>query len=170
MNSRTTLALLAVFAFGFAMTSCAKKDPKTGQDQTATSEHDHDHADEHGHDHADDHSHDHADDHGHDHANAISKTIDIAGNQIVVAIDGDATPNAELHIEITAANANEISDLRLWFGTKSGEGSLKTKADDEGDHWHAHVECPSTIADGSSLWIEVEDMDGKKLTKAIPLS
>ena len=168
MNSRTPLALFAVCAFSFAMTSCAKKDSNSAQGQAATS--DHDHANDHGHDHADDHGHDHADDHGHDHADAISKTIDIAGTQLVISIEGTVTANAELHVEITAANADKISALRLWFGTQSGEESLKTKADDEGDHWHAHVECPSTIPNDSSLWIEVEDTDGTRLSKAVPLS
>ena len=184
MNSRTPLALFAVCALSFAMTSCAKKDSNSTQGQAATSDHDHaddpghdhaddpghDHADDHGHDHADDHSHDHADDHSHDHADAISKTIDIAGNQLVISIEGTVTANAELHVEITAANADEIKALRLWFGTQSGEDSLKTKADNEGDHWHAHVECPSTIPNDSSLWIEIEDANGTRLSKAVPLS
>ncbi|MDG2053645.1 MAG: hypothetical protein P8J86_02960 [Phycisphaerales bacterium] len=168
MNSRTPLALFAVCALSFAMTSCAKKDSNSTQGQAATS--DHDHADDPGHDHADDHGHDHADDHSHDHADAISKTIDIAGNQLVISIEGTVTANAELHVEITAANADEIKALRLWFGTQSGEDSLKTKADNEGDHWHAHVECPSTIPNDSSLWIEIEDANGTRLSKAVPLS
>ena len=60
----------------------------------------------------------HTDDHSHDHADAISKTIDIAGTQLVISIEGTVTANAELHVEITAANADKISALRLWFGTQ----------------------------------------------------
>jgi hypothetical protein len=84
-------------------------------------------------------------------------------------MSGTVTPNAELHLDIGHVRGPMPEVIRLWVGTKSGQGSLKTKADSEGEHWHAHVECPGIMSDRSELWIEVEDADGTRTAKGVTL-
>jgi hypothetical protein len=48
--------------------------------------------------------------------------------------------------------------VRAWVGVESGEGSMKSKLDKEGDRAvHGHFEVPSPIPAGSKIWIEIEE-------------
>ena len=167
MIDRKWLLILPALTLGLALNGCTKTDSTTdSSSSTQSSDHDHDHDD---HDH-DDHDHDDHDHDDHDHSDVVSQNIEIADSVLKVDMSGDIEPNAELHVEITKVNGTTPEAIRLWVGTQSGDGSLKTKADDEGDHWHAHVECPRTTTGKIALWIEVEDANGKRIAKDVPLS
>ena len=53
-----------------------------------------------------------------------------------------------------------VKAVRFWIGTKTGETSMKARANienpDEPNHWHTHAEIPNPIPEGSQLWVEIE--------------
>ena len=67
------------------------------------------------------------------------------------------------------AGGEKPAAVRLWIGNESGDGALKTKADAHDDHYHAHVEAPTTLADDIAMWVEVEDANGERSKASIPL-
>lgn len=119
--------------------------------------HDHDH--DHDHDHAKGHDHDDAKGHGQDgHGPAIplgERTAD--GFTIKASSDAAIAAGHEAAIDVwVSGGASAVSSVRFWIGTRDAAGSMKAKADKEGDHWHAHAEVPKTLPSGSMLWVEVE--------------
>ena len=90
-------------------------------------------------------------------------TAEITGSVVEVAVTGDIQPNAELHINLKVLSGTQPAAIRLWVGTRLGEGSLNTKADATDDGWHAHVECPATIPAATELWVELETPTGERV-------
>lgn len=66
-----------------------------------------------------------------------------------------------------------VTAVRLWIGTEDAKGAIKAKGEledpKEPSHWHAHVEVPNPIPDGSKLCVEIEGKDGKKTVGSFEL-
>ena len=101
---------------------------------------------------------------------SVSRSLEIGETGLSVSASGSATPNAEINLEIHHESGPVPEAIRLWFGPRSGEGSLKTRADGHDDHWHGHVECPGTITSQDALWIEVEDSEGNRVARSIKVT
>ena len=82
----------------------------------------------------------------------------------------DFAPEEELHIDLELTSGPMPEAIRLWIGTESGEGSMKTKAEMDGNNSHVHVTCPATITDATALWIEVKDANGQRSAVSVPRS
>jgi len=115
-------------------------------------EHDHDH--DHGKEH--DHEEEH-DDHGERHE--MGESV-LGAFTVKVARLGDIEAGHEGVLDVEVSGGTPAA-VRAWVGVESGKGSMKAKLD--GDHgYHGHIEVPETLPEGSAVWIEVEDADGKK--------
>ena len=101
--------------------------------------------------------------HGHSHGNQpmISESLSIAGITLDINVQGSYTPGTEYHIEMALVNGKQGATVRLWIGDETGVGSMKTKADSHGDHYHAHVLAPIKLGFQTALWIEVQATDGQ---------
>lgn len=96
-------------------------------------------------------------------------TVEIAGSTLSLSMSGTMLPNSELKLDINHESGPIPGTIRLWIGSMSGEGSLKTKAGGHGDHWHATAQFPDVITAQTALWIEVEDSEGKRVAKGLPI-
>ena len=83
-------------------------------------------------------------------------SISISGSTLSISMTGMLQPNSGLHLNINHKNGPIPGAIRFWVGTQSGEGSIKSKADSHGHHWHAQVQCPNVITDETALWVEIE--------------
>lgn len=151
------------FAFGFAVATmlagCQKDshtvDSKTPPTNSQKDDHDHE-------------GHDHEGGHG-DEGPLMELGSTTAGGWTVKASrsEGKLTPGSETVVECSVTGGSgSVSAVRCWIGTKDAKGSIKALAESEDaadpSHRHVHVEVPAPIADGSQLWIEVEDSSGSK--------
>ena len=97
----------------------------------------------------------------------ITHDFNVVQTKLSMSASGTAEPNAEIHMTINHISGPRPDAIRIWFGPKSGEGTMKSKAGGHDDHWHAHVECPGMITHSDALWIEIEGGDGTRESKAI---
>lgn len=97
----------------------------------------------------------HDDDHGD--AHPLGK-LTAHGVTFDVTQFGHIEAGEEGAIELTFANGDDrISTVRGWVGVESGEGSMKSMWQLEGDAGiHGHVDVPDPIPEGSKIWIELE--------------
>lgn len=165
MKNMTSALLAALLAAGLGIAGCGEN----GTD----ADHDHDHAHgegdhDHDHEHAEDGSHegdeDHAD-HDEDMAHSGMRPIGqitLTGGTLDVEVAGDLTPGSEMHVNITYADGEPPSAVRVWVGVESAEGSMKAKADAGDEGYHAHVEVPDPLPADSRLWLEAEDESGER--------
>lgn len=177
-----TFALaVPLLALTVGLTGCEKKAEapakpaaKTG---TTASGDGHDHKDGDGHDtkagekhdHKDGDDHDHKDGHGHGPKTELGSQS-AGGMTINAALEGAVTPGAEATFDIgVTGGAGKPAAVRVWVGTQDGKGSIKGKAEAEGDGWHAHTEVPKPLPAGSKLWVEVETARGEKHTVGFEL-
>ena len=109
--------------------------------------------------------------HGHSHGNQpiISMSLSLVGVTLDINAQGTLRPNAEYHIEIALVAGTPGAVVRLWIGDESGVGSMKSKADGHGDHYHAHAIVPKEINEKTALWIEVQSVTGDRATGKIAL-
>lgn len=131
--------------------------------------HDHDGHDHNGHDHD---GHDHAAGDDHDHGPETKLGEQVAGGFTVSAVrDGAVTPGSDAPVDVTATGAAgaKVNAVRLWIGTQDAKGSVKAKAASEGARWHAHVEIPKPLPEGSKLWVELEPETGAKVVVGFEL-
>lgn len=150
MHVTRPVVLASAIAAAFAFASCEKKPPAqpaptpTTGTQTKGDGHDHDHD-------------------GHDHTTEIALgTQAIGGYQVAVTLAGKAEAGKEAHVEITLTDGTgKPAAVRAWIGAQDGAGSVKSRADAEGDGYHAHADAPDPLPAGSRLWVEVEDAQGK---------
>lgn len=153
VRSAVLVAPLAAAAALLALAACDKKPPAAASgkpDKPA----DHTHAPGDG--------HDHGHDHGHGPATPLGEQT--AGGFTVKAVrEGDVKPGGEGTFDIAVSGgAGKPAAVRLWIGTKDAAGSVKAKAEPEGEGWHAHVEVPNPLPPGAKLWVEVEAASGEK--------
>ena len=159
MIDLTRVVIIPLTALAMSTSACKEGVSESG---TQSSGHDHHHDHDHDHDHAGDHDHDH--DYDHDY------TVKLGPSTLMVRYSGHAAPDVELHIDVTTTRGPAPSAVRLWVGTRSGEGSPMSKGDEADGHWHLHLDCPSSLTDEMALWIEAESADGTRLAESIPLS
>lgn len=132
---------------------------------------DHDHAD-HDHEHADgdhDHDHDHEDMQVADHMMKMLGEQTLDGMTVKASRDDvEFSPGGEAPIDVWIdggdGKAMGVTAVRFWIGSEDGRGSVKAKAEIEGDHWHTHAEIPATMPENSMLWVEVERGDERSTT------
>lgn len=156
MKNMTSALLAALLTAGFGIAGCGEN----GTD--ADHDHDHAHGDhDHDHDHAEDGSHEGDDDMAHSGMRPIGQ-VTLTGGTLDVAVAGDLTPGTELHVDITYADGEPPSAVRVWVGVESAEGSMKAKADAGDEGYHAHVEVPDPLPADSRLWLEAEDESGER--------
>lgn len=119
---------------------------------------------------AEEKGHNHAHDHGHDHGvegegefHADLGTTEVAGIKVSVSQDSRIVRGKEAAFDLATEGEPQPKAIRAWYGIRTAEGSLKTKAEKEdGGHWHLHVAIPKNPAKGSMLWLEVESEDGRR--------
>src|SRR5436190_15870715 len=102
-----------------------------------------------------------------DHANATplgEKTV--AGLKLKAVQDEPIKAGGEgaFDLSITGYPAGQKPKaVRFWVGVESGDGSVKSKAEEESaDTWHTHAEVPNPIPAGAKFWAEVEPAAGEK--------
>ena len=102
--------------------------------------------------------------HGHEHSDqpTISMSLSLAGVTLDIDAQGSLEPNSEYHLEMVLIDGTPGATVRLWIGEKSGVGSMKTKADGHGDHYHGHAIVPKEINEKTALWIEVQSVTGDR--------
>lgn len=137
---------------------------------------DHDHPDGHGHEDGheehNDHDHDHGEgsDHDHDgedHDDHASEertevgTAKIGGHNVTLAVLGDVEAGHEAVLDVEV-EGGAVAAVRAWVGVSSGRGSLKARIDGKEGDYHGHIEVPGKLPEGSEIWVELEDADGKK--------
>lgn len=128
----------------------------------------HDHGNE---THAEGDGHDHSntdgDDHGTEHELG---EIEIAGSVLHVSVGGEPGPNVTLHIDIEVESGPIPTTIRAWVGNESADGVAKGKAHGSNGDYHVDATCPAELGEGSSLWIEVESVDGTRAVGSLPLA
>lgn len=77
----------------------------------------------------------------------------------------------EAHVEVKVVGATKPTALRAWIGGEDSAKSVVAKLEDEGDHYHGHVEVPAKLDPAAKLFVEAESAAGKAvasfdLTKA----
>lgn len=120
-----------------------------------------------GHDHGD--GHDQGDGHDHGPVTALGEQT-IGGFTVKASRDGEIKAGGDAPVDawVTGGSA-KVAVVRFWIGSEDAKGSVKAKADLEKDNWHSHVEIPNPIADGSKLWVEIENDKGEKLVGGFDL-
>lgn len=97
--------------------------------------------------------------------------VTIGGIVVDVEMAGVAAAGKGVHIEMHIAPAAPAPKaIRVWIGSESGRGSIKTKAAGEVGHasgYEAHVEVPSPLPDGSKIWISIEPAQGDIATGSL---
>jgi hypothetical protein len=84
--------------------------------------------------------------------------------------DGDIKAGGDAAIDVwVSGGSSKVAAVRFWIGTEEAKGSVKAKAEIEGDHWHTHAEVPNPIPDGSKLWVEIEAEGGEKAAGSFEL-
>lgn len=169
MNTVRTLTLMfgvPVLAIALSMAACEKKADTSAKSSakggSAAADDGHDHKAGEKHDHKDGDDHDHKDGHGHGPKTELGSQS-AGGMTIVAAREGDVTAGKEATFDITVTGgAGKPAAVRAWVGTQDGKGSIKGKAEAEGDGWHVHAEVPKPLPAGSKLWVEVETARGEK--------
>tara|TARA_B100001121_G_scaffold74763_1_gene66263 strand:- start:3297 stop:3812 length:516 start_codon:yes stop_codon:yes gene_type:complete len=91
------------------------------------------------------------------------------GSTLAISIVGDKQSNALLQINIHHVSGPVPDTIRVWIGSRSGEGAIKNKAHGHDDHWHAEATFPDVITGRTMLWIEVPDADGKRVATGMPI-
>lgn len=152
---------LAACVVAFAFAACDKK-PQAASNSAKPDQPS-------GHTHAPGDGHDHGHDHGHGPATPLGEQA--AGGFTVNAVrEGDVKPGGEATFDIAVSGGvGKPAAVRLWVGTQDAAGSVKAKAEPEGDGWHAHVEVPNPLPAGAKLWVEVESASGEKAAAGFDL-
>lgn len=88
----------------------------------------------------------------------------IAGYDIQVTQVGDVKAGDEaIFIVKVSGGTGEPKAVRAWVGIESGQGSIKTKAEEEKEgEWHAHHKVSKPLPASPKLWVEIETSSGKK--------
>jgi hypothetical protein len=110
----------------------------------------------------DDHKHKEADKHkdGDEHAGPRTDlgTAKIGGFDVQVTRLGEIKPGEEsIFIIKPTGGTGQPKSVRAWIGVETGQGSIKTKAEEEKEgEWHAHHQVSKPIPAKSKLWVELE--------------
>ena len=123
-------------------------------------------ADKDGHKHADgDHKHDHKKDGKEEEHKGEKKDLGklkVGTYEVQVTQVGDVKAGEEAIFVIKPKGEGEPKAVRAWVGVETGQGSIKTKAEEEKEgEWHAHHKVSKPMPAKSKLWIELETAAGK---------
>ena len=172
---RLPAALLAGCASILFVLGCDGSDDDSGESASvvgpvrpAETGHDHDHG-HHDHDHHDhDHDHGHHDDHDHvaddehGHGESVSLGQVMIGSWTVdAARSGEVAAASEIVVDLDITGGTAVDVVRMWVGTEDARGSIKVRADGDGDAWHGHVAIPAELPPGSAIWIEIASGDDR---------
>ncbi|HMO83593.1 MAG TPA: hypothetical protein PKC18_01600 [Lacipirellulaceae bacterium] len=106
------------------------------------------------------HEHKEGEKHGDEHAgpNVDLGTMKIGGFDVQVTRVGELKAGEEaVFIIKPTGGTGEPKAVRAWVGVETGQGSIKTKAEEEKEgEWHAHHNVSKPMPANSKLWIEVE--------------
>lgn len=93
-------------------------------------------------------------------------TLKIGGFDLQVGQVAEAKPGEEAIFIITVkGGTGKPRSVRAWIGIESGQGSIRTAAEEEkANEWHAHHQVSKPLPANSKLWLEVETTAGR--TKA----
>ena len=91
------------------------------------------------------------------------------GSTLAISIVGTKQSNALLQINIHHVSGPVPETIRVWIGSRSGEGAIKNKAHGHDDHWHAEATFPDVVTGRTMLWIEVPDADGNRVATGMPI-
>jgi hypothetical protein len=85
-------------------------------------------------------------------------TMKIGGFDVQVTRLGELKAGEEaVFIIKPTGGTGEPKAVRAWVGVETGQGSIKTKAEEEKEgEWHAHHAVSKPMPAKSKLWIEVE--------------
>ena len=163
MKHLLTLALLFATMALFAACGDDRHDHDGSGTEAGHGHDDHDH-DGGGHDH-DDHAHadeGHDDRDDHDHSDKIQMGERTLGAfKVRVARFGAIEADAEAVLDIDIEGEG-VQTVRGWVGLESGKGSRRSKIDGKDGAYHGHLEVPGNLAEGSKVWIEIEDAEGAR--------
>lgn len=112
---------------------------------------------------------------GHDHSAEAEKhhgsevvelgTTKIGELTVLASRDkGELNPGGDAPIDLWLTTADgkpaTVVAVRFWIGVEDAKGSVRAKAEIEDpkqpNHWHAHVEIPTPLPEGSKLWVELD--------------
>jgi hypothetical protein len=89
-------------------------------------------------------------------------TQTIGGWTVRASRDGEIVAGKDAPIDaFLSGGTGKIAAVRFWIGAADAAGSVKARAEIEGqpNHWHTHAEVPNPIPAGSKLWVEIEIED-----------
>ncbi len=104
--------------------------------------------------------------HGEEHALGA---VTVNATTLTITQDGEIVAGKEASFDIAIAGTPTPVALRLWIGRQDAVGSVKSKAEREGDGFHAHVEAPSSLDAEAKLWIELEFEGSNKSAVSVAL-
>ncbi len=158
MTDLTKLFLASLAAASLTLSGCGNESGSSNAaDQAEHSDHD-------GHDHDAEGHEDH--DHG---AERDLGSVTIAGTTYRVSMGGEIEPSSTVHLDIERTDGPEPAAIRVWIGDEAGTRALKSKAMGSGGDYHADAEAPATLSLPTSLWIEVETVDGNREAGSISI-
>lgn len=83
--------------------------------------------------------------------------------EVQVSLAGEAKPGEEAVFIVKPKGTAEPKAVRAWVGAESGQGSIKTKAEEEKEgEWHAHHKVSKPMPANSKVWVELETVSGKQ--------
>ena len=97
-------------------------------------------------------------------------SITIGETTLAVSGTGAWRADGTLNLNIDKTSGPLPQTLRIWAGERSGEGSMKVRADAHDDHFHAQVKIPGTVTSTTLLWVEIEDADGNRDSRGIRMN
>lgn len=111
-----------------------------------------------------DHDHKEGDKHEEDHGPLTDLgTKKVGAHDVQVSLAGEVKPGEEAVFVIKPKGTAEPKAVRAWVGVESGQGSIKTKAEEEKEgEWHAHHKVSKPMPANSKVWVELETAAGKQ--------
>jgi hypothetical protein len=100
--------------------------------------------------------------HDHQAAKFDLGTLKIGGFDVQVGQVAEAKAGEETIFIITVKGTGKPRSIRAWIGVESGQGSIRTSAEEEKpNEWHAHHQVSRPMPANSKLWIELEVASGR---------
>lgn len=114
--------------------------------------------------HSHDHDHKEGEKHGEDHGPLTDLgTKKIGTYEVQVSLAGAVKAGEEAVFIIKPKGTEEPKAVRAWVGVESGQGSIKTKAEEEKEgEWHAHHTVSKPMPANGKVWVELETAAGKQ--------
>ena len=156
-----TLVYLAVVLAVFLFPAAKGDAPRASEEKHL---HDDAHHDEDGHEDAHHDEDGHEDEHGHE-GGDTRYSGKIGEYEISIMQHGEIAPHGEAHFDIVlSSHPKAPKAIRVWIGDRSASGSVKSRAGKghSPGEYHALVEVPDELSEGSKLWVEIQGSGSKK--------